>query len=66
MAASMAAKMPRVVRFLLKGLGPLDDASELISYLLFEKEYTQWLVDLGYNDGMACQEKIVQFFKDDL
>lgn len=64
MAAQMASKMPRVVRFLLKGLGPLEDASELISYLLFEKEYTNWLVELGYKDGMSRESDIKEFFKD--
>ncbi len=61
MASKMANKLPRVVRYLLKGLGPLEDASELISYLLFEPEFCRQLIDLGYRDGMSKKDELVAF-----
>ncbi|MBX2996010.1 MAG: patatin-like phospholipase family protein [Bdellovibrionaceae bacterium] len=61
-AARLSSKLPRVVRYLLKGLGPLEDASELISYLLFEPEFCRQLIELGYQDGMNKQEELKQFF----
>lgn len=62
-AHKMASRMPRVLRFLLKGLGPLEDAQELISYLLFEEEFTRWLIDLGHKDALQQQEQIKHFFQ---
>lgn len=61
LAAQMSSKLPRIVRYLLKGLGPLEEASELISYLLFEKEFTSRLIEMGYRDGMNMREEIRAF-----
>lgn len=60
-AARMASRLPRVIRYLLKGLGPLEDASELISYLLFEPEFCQRLIEMGYKDGMAQRQALEGF-----
>lgn len=60
-AGQLSSKLPRVIRYLLKGLGPLEEASELISYLLFEKEFLTSLIEMGYEDGLAMKEKIVRF-----
>ena len=60
-AAGMSSRLPRVVRYLLKGLGPLDDASEIISYLLFEPEFCQKLIEIGYQDGMKHSHKVEEF-----
>ncbi len=62
-AASMASRLPRVIRYLLKGLGPLEDASEIISYLMFEREFTTRLIEVGYKDGMAQKESIQEFLQ---
>ncbi|MFN7729704.1 MAG: patatin-like phospholipase family protein [Bdellovibrio sp.] len=61
-ASKLSSKLPRVVRYLLKGLGPLEDAAELVSYLLFEPEFCRALIDLGYQDGMAKREDLIRFF----
>jgi NTE family protein len=61
LAAQMSSKLPRIVRYLLKGLGPLEEASELVSYLLFEKEFTTRLIEMGYRDGMNSREEIIAF-----
>jgi NTE family protein len=60
-AASMARKLPRVIRYLLKGLGPLEDASEIVSYLLFEPEFCSRLIEIGYKDAMVQQDAITEF-----
>lgn len=60
-ASDLASRLPRVVRYLLKGLGPLEDAAELISYLLFEPEFCQTLIKLGYSDAKQKKQEIVEF-----
>ncbi len=61
MAAEMSERLPRVIRYVLKGLGPLEDASEIISYLMFESDFTKSLMDVGYSDGMAKKTEISNF-----
>ncbi|MBW8190876.1 patatin-like phospholipase family protein [Neiella marina] len=55
-------RLPRSVRGLLKlmGVNPAANTA-LLSYLLFEKEYCQELIDLGYRDCMQQKEAILQF-----
>lgn len=59
MAVQKAHKLPRMVRFLLKGLGSLHDASELISYLLFESSFCADLIEIGYKDGLSRKEELI-------
>lgn len=59
MAVEKAHKLPRMVRFLLKGLGSMHDASELISYLLFESSFCADLIEIGRKDGLAQKEKLI-------
>lgn len=60
-AVEMSSRLPRVIRYLLKGLGPLEEASETISYLLFEPPFLQRLIEMGYKDGMARKHEILKF-----
>ncbi len=60
-AAQMSSQLPRVIRYLLKGLGPLSEASEIISYLLFEKDFMLSLIDMGYEDALAQKDEITRF-----
>ena len=39
--------------------------NRLISFLLFEKKYTQELIELGYNDAMRVREDLVRFVSGD-
>lgn len=59
-AVQKAYKLPRMVRFLLKGLGSMHDASELISYLLFDSVFCADLIQIGYKDGMDRKEEIAR------
>jgi NTE family protein len=61
-AARHAHRMPRSVRFLLRGLGAANSGGlPLVSYLLFEQEYCQELIALGYRDALAQREQLMAF-----
>ncbi|MBX3019363.1 MAG: patatin-like phospholipase family protein [Bdellovibrionaceae bacterium] len=62
-AHHMSSRLPRIIRYLLKGLGPLEDASELISYLLFDPDFCKKLIEFGYADGLAKADDIRRFLK---
>lgn len=61
LAAKMSSRLPRVIRYVLKGLGPLEDASEILSYLLFEADFTKKLIEMGYSDGMNQKDEVARF-----
>lgn len=59
------ARFPYPLRHLLKGLGITDfRAWDLLSYLAFERDYVGALLELGYNDGLAAKDDIIEFFKE--
>ncbi len=60
-ASEMASRLPRLIRYLLKGLGPLNEASEIVSYLLFERDFTLKLIEMGYLDGMKQKKQLLKF-----
>lgn len=63
LARGFELKLPRMVRFVVRGLGgSRARASDLVSYLLFEPAYTEMLMDLGYSDAMSQWPEIEQFF----
>lgn len=64
-AASMASRLPRIVRYLLKGLGRLEDAAEIVSYLLFDPQFCSRLIELGREDAAKAEADIVRLFSDD-
>jgi len=43
-------KLPRILRYLLRGTGSKSEYSEISSYLLFEPEFCTKLIELGYKD----------------
>lgn len=57
-AAQITAELPPMVRYLLRGLGSLEEASEIASFLLFEKSYSEKLIEIGYQDGMKEKEQV--------
>lgn len=61
MAFQKSSKLPRIIRYLLKGLGSMEDASEIISYLLFDPSFCTQLIELGFADGMKKRDDIVKF-----
>ena len=62
MALEESANMPKTIRYLLKGLGNGADAADLMSYILFEPPFTTRLTKLGYDDTMAREAEIRNFY----
>jgi NTE family protein len=61
-AAELADRIPRVVRYLMRGLGSDEAVTELASYLLFDAEFCSRLLELGRSDVAASRERIEKFF----
>lgn len=55
--------MPGVLRMLLNVLGAKNQSGDLLSFLLFEKEFTLQLFETGYRDTMAQSRVINEFFE---
>jgi len=56
-------KLPRTIRALLFTVGALrKSGSNLVSYLLFEREYCRALIKLGYTDTMHRREELMKFY----
>jgi len=62
-ASTFISDLPATLQHLIKGLGNQQQASELISYLLFESRFTNRLIDLGYKDALNQTKEINQFLK---
>lgn len=65
LAYDHAHKLPRFIRYLLRGLGPSEDSKEVISYLLFDPVFCQKLMDAGYEDAMRKKEDIERLLAND-
>jgi NTE family protein len=60
-ARDEVAHLPRVLRYLLRGMGTAEEASEVISYLSFEATYTTRLIEVGHRDAMDVRGQIEAF-----
>ena len=61
-ARRFSHRMPRLLRFMLDGLGTPDaQSADLMSYLLFDAAYTRTLVDIGYRDAGERIGEIEEF-----
>ena len=54
--------MPTLLRYLLNILGAKNQSGDLLSFLLFEKEFTRELIELGYKDTIASATEVSAFF----
>lgn len=54
--------MPRILRILLNAMGAGHHSGDLLSFLLFEKEFTEQLIEIGYKDTMLQSKEITNFF----
>lgn len=63
-AQRFAHRMPRLLRYVLDGLGiPDAQSADLMSYLLFDSAFTRTLVDLGWRDADARIDEIEDFVR---
>ncbi len=55
------------LRFFLRifGSGSAPQESDLLSYLLFDNDYAQPLIDLGFADAERQEEELLRFFSDE-
>ncbi|MGZ3772335.1 MAG: patatin-like phospholipase family protein [Bdellovibrio sp.] len=65
-AAKSGGELPRIIRYLLRGPGSLEESSEVLSYLLFTPSYCQQLIDIGFSDGMKERSRLEQIFLEQL
>lgn len=63
LAADQMEHFPRVVRYLLRGMGAgRRGGSDLVSYLAFERSYIDRLQTLGYEDTLGRRTELEDFF----
>ncbi len=66
LAADQYGRFPRMLRYLLKGIGATGETgADLLSYLAFEPEYVGRLMDLGYSDTIRRRSEIETFLGDE-
>jgi NTE family protein len=57
-----AHELPRSLRVLMRAVGANDTGgTHLLSYILFERGFTQELIELGYRDASARAEELLEF-----
>lgn len=61
-ARKKAHHIPRILRLTINAFGDLDDANELLSYLLFDADFCKSLIDMGYEDALKQKQDIINFF----
>ncbi|WP_206483946.1 patatin-like phospholipase family protein [Thalassotalea sp. G2M2-11] len=55
-------QLPLTIRTLLRSMGIANDPeSSIISYLLFDKHYCRHLIQLGYDDALAQEQRIREY-----
>lgn len=62
MAARFESSLPAALRYMIRGLGTRRSAdSDLLSYLVFEREYLRELIELGERDASLNRVRIARF-----
>ncbi len=61
-AERYAMHLPWTIRFLLRGIGAMRrSGANLVSYLLFEKNFCRAMIELGYQDALKQKQEILAF-----
>ncbi|HXH73499.1 MAG TPA: patatin-like phospholipase family protein [Bacteriovoracaceae bacterium] len=62
MTEKLNEELPRMLRYLLKGIGVSEhEGLDLLSYLAFDESYARPLIELGYNDAFKMKDEILKF-----
>lgn len=65
-ARAHAHRLPRLIRMTISTFGQLDEANEILSYLLFDPHFCSQLIEMGYQDALDNKTQITQFFTKDV
>lgn len=65
LARTKAHHVPRILRMTISAFGNLDEASELLSYLLFDSDFCQSLIAMGYKDCLDQKNEILNFLNEE-
>lgn len=66
LASMRSSRLPRLIRYLIKGLGTVEDASEIVSYLLFDPLFCKELIEMGREDAWKSERDIVKLFSEEV
>ncbi len=61
-AEAQYKSMPALLRFLLNMLGAKAQSGDLLSFLLFESEFTKEIIKMGYKDTIKQADEVADFF----
>ena len=65
LARERSYKLPRILRMTISAFGNIHEASEIISYLMFEADFCKQLIEMGFDDALNSKKEIIQFFTDE-
>lgn len=65
-ARHKAHHIPRILRMTINAFGELDEASELLSYLLFDADFCKSLISMGYEDCLKQKNEILNFLNEEV
>lgn len=65
LARTKAHHVPRILRMTINAFGDLDEASELLSYLLFDGDFCKSLISMGHQDCLNQKNDILNFFNEE-
>lgn len=65
LARNKAHHVPRILRMTINAFGELDEASELLSYLLFDSDFCQSLINMGHSDCLNQKNEILNFLNEE-
>lgn len=63
LASTKTKSIPKMIEFLVGGLGSMTESAELASYLLFSPEFTRELIDLGHKDTMVRKDELIDWIR---
>lgn len=62
LAQDQFQSLPSFLRYMLNLLGAKDHSGDLLSFLLFEKQFTRQILRLGFKDTISNAKQVEQFF----